>query len=153
MGETALGELESHVVGEVDPVRPDDAAGLQGLRLTEEGVGERDRVDPLVQQRPAAGAGFEPGARVLREGDAEARPQAPGSPTRPSAISCRSRRKAGLNFIHMASMRKTPRSAASANRSAASAALVAIGFSTSTFRPASSACRVIAWWVAIGVAR
>jgi hypothetical protein len=49
----------------------------------------------------------------------------------------------GLNFIHIASMRKSRCSAANANRSAASSAFIAMGFSTSTCLPADSAARVI----------
>lgn len=65
----------------------------------------------------------------------------------------RNRRNPGVNFIHMASIRKTPCAAARPNRSATSAAFIAIGFSTSTCLAASRASRLMMWWVANGVAR
>ena len=75
------------------------------------------------------------------------------SPIAPSARTVWSRRIIGLNFIHMASMRKTPRSAARAARERAWAASTVIAFSQSTCLPASIAVVAISKCVPTGVQR
>ncbi|HZE40752.1 MAG TPA: hypothetical protein VE172_18270 [Stackebrandtia sp.] len=63
------------------------------------------------------------------------------SPMTPEAIAVPRWRIAGLQRIHMASMRNTPRSRARSTRDRAWARLTVSGFSHSTALPASSARR------------
>ncbi len=62
------------------------------------------------------------------------------------------RRIAGLNRIHIASMRKTPRSRARPTSSSASAAFIVNAFSSSTGVPCSSARRARSAWLSWVVA-
>ena len=73
------------------------------------------------------------------------------SPIAPAAISSRTRWIAGLNRIHIASMRKRPCAVASAASSRASAAVVVNAFSSSTCLPADRARRATSTCVPIGV--
>ena len=75
-----------------------------------------------------------------------------GSPIRPARSSSPSAIHDGWKRVHIASPQNSPRSAAKANSSSASRAVVANGFSHSTCFPASRHARTCPAWSAFGVA-
>ena len=75
-----------------------------------------------------------------------------GRPIAPSSIIASIRRTAGLQRVHMASMRNTPADRAASTSVAAEARSSVIGFSHSTARPARTQVSAAARWATCGVA-
>ena len=108
---------------------------------------------PCPAWRRRRGPGRAGGRRDRRRPRSRCR-RAPGAavPCSPAASSDRSLRITGLQADHIASIRNSPRSAASSNRAAVESASSVIGFSQSTAFPAARAIRACSSWRACGEA-
>ncbi len=90
--------------------------------------------------------------RSRRQGNPKLASTVRGSPIAPAVTRSSTARTAGLNRIHIASIRKTPAARAASTTSIASASVVVKAFSTSTALPAPMAARARSRWLSCVVA-